>query len=38
MAFHFRLPSITDLTIQQQAVLNETKAIAISGGPGTGKV
>jgi len=37
MAFNFRLPDITDLTIEQQAVLNETKAIAISGGPGTGK-
>lgn len=37
MAFNFRLPDITDLTIEQQAVLNETRAIAISGGPGTGK-
>ena len=37
MAFNFRLPDITELTIEQQAVLNETKAIAISGGPGTGK-
>jgi superfamily I DNA/RNA helicase len=37
MAFHFRLPVITDLTIEQQAVLNETNAIAVSGGPGTGK-
>lgn len=37
MAFNFRLPDITELTIEQQAVLKETKAIAISGGPGTGK-
>lgn len=37
MAFYFRLPVITDLTIEQQAVLNEPKPIAVSGGPGTGK-
>lgn len=37
MAYFFRLPVITDLTIEQQAVLNEPKAIAVSGGPGTGK-
>jgi DNA helicase IV len=37
MAYFFRLPVITDLTVQQQAVLNEPNAIAVSGGPGTGK-
>ncbi len=37
MAYFFKLPAINDLTIGQQAALNETNAIAISGGPGTGK-
>jgi superfamily I DNA/RNA helicase len=37
MAYFFRLPAITELTIAQQAALNEPNAIAISGGPGTGK-
>jgi DNA helicase IV len=37
MAFYFRLPLITDLTIEQQAVLSEPGSIAVSGGPGTGK-
>lgn len=37
MAFYFRLPVITNLTIEQQAVLNEPGPIAVSGGPGTGK-
>lgn len=37
MAYYFKLPPITDLTIGQQAALNEPNAIAISGGPGTGK-
>jgi superfamily I DNA/RNA helicase len=37
MPYFFRLPAITDLTIGQQAALNEPNAIAISGGPGTGK-
>lgn len=37
MAYFFKLPPITDLTIGQQAALNEPDAIAISGGPGTGK-
>lgn len=37
MAFYFRLPVITSLTIEQQAVLNEPGPIAVSGGPGTGK-
>lgn len=31
------MPQITQLTISQQAALNETKQIALSGGPGTGK-
>ena len=35
--YYFRLPQITELTIPQQAALNETKQIALSGGPGTGK-
>ena len=37
MAYFFKLPLITDLTIGQQAALNEPNAVAISGGPGTGK-
>ncbi len=37
MAYFFKLPTITELTIGQQAALNEPNAIAISGGPGTGK-
>lgn len=37
MAYFFKLPSITELTIGQQSALNEPNAIAISGGPGTGK-
>jgi superfamily I DNA/RNA helicase len=37
MAYFFKLPPITDLTIGQQSALNEPNAIAISGGPGTGK-
>lgn len=35
--YYFRLPAITQLTISQQAALNETRQVAISGGPGTGK-
>jgi DNA helicase IV len=35
--YYFNLPTITQLTIDQQAALNETNAIALSGGPGTGK-
>jgi DNA helicase IV len=35
--YYFNLPQITQLTISQQAALNETKQIALSGGPGTGK-
>ncbi|WP_300435935.1 DNA/RNA helicase domain-containing protein [Christiangramia sp.] len=37
MPYYFNLPVITELTIEQQAVLNEPAAIAVSGGPGTGK-
>lgn len=37
MPYFFRLPAITDLTIGQQAALNEPIAFALSGGPGTGK-
>ena len=37
MAFYFNLPLITDLTLSQQSILNETRPIALSGGPGTGK-
>lgn len=35
--YYFNLPQITQLTIHQQAALNETRPIALSGGPGTGK-
>jgi DNA helicase IV len=35
--YYFNLPQITQLTISQQAALDETKQIALSGGPGTGK-
>ena len=35
--YYFRLPAITQLTIPQQAALNQPKQIALSGGPGTGK-
>ena len=37
MPYYFRLPNIDDLTLSQQAALNETEQIALSGGPGTGK-
>lgn len=35
--YYFNLPPITALTRTQQAALNETEQIALSGGPGTGK-
>lgn len=35
--YYFELPIITQLTIPQQAALYETRQIALSGGPGTGK-
>ncbi len=37
MAFYFKLPQFVDLTIAQQAAVNEKGALSISGGPGTGK-
>lgn len=37
MAYNFQLPIITDLTPDQQTVLNYPGAVAVSGGPGTGK-
>ena len=37
MEYFFSLPKITDLTIEQQAVLYEELPIAVSGGAGTGK-
>ena len=37
MAYFFKLPLITDLTIGQQSALNDPNTIAITGGPGTGK-
>lgn len=35
--YYFNLPPITVLTTAQQAAVNETEQIAVSGGPGTGK-
>lgn len=35
--YYFSLPLITQLTVPQQSALNETRPIALSGGPGTGK-
>ena len=37
MPYHFQLPLLLDLTIQQRSVLEETRNLALSGGPGTGK-
>jgi superfamily I DNA/RNA helicase len=37
MSYYFNLPIIDDLTIDQQAAVDETDAFALSGGPGTGK-
>ncbi|MFD2697403.1 DNA/RNA helicase domain-containing protein [Mesonia sediminis] len=37
MPYNFELPLITDLTPDQQTVLNYAEAVAVSGGPGTGK-
>jgi len=37
MEYFFSLPKITELTIEQQAVLYEENPIALSGGAGTGK-
>lgn len=35
--YYFRLPQFGELTIPQQAAVNEPRQIALSGGPGTGK-
>lgn len=35
--YYFSLPNIDSLTLEQQAAINETGRIALSGGPGTGK-
>jgi len=37
MAYYFELPTFTDLTNNQRLALEEDEAIALSGGPGTGK-
>lgn len=37
MAYYFNLPVITSLTEDQQAAVDETGTLALSGGPGTGK-
>lgn len=37
MPYYFNLPIITDLTPEQQMAVNETRPLALSGGPGTGK-
>lgn len=37
MAYYLKLPLITELTLGQQSALNEPLAIAVTGGPGTGK-
>jgi superfamily I DNA/RNA helicase len=37
MGYNFQLPLFTDLTADQRTVLNHPDAVAVSGGPGTGK-
>lgn len=37
MAYNYELPLFTDLTADQRTVLNHPDAVAVSGGPGTGK-
>lgn len=37
MAYYFNLPTDNDLTGTQRSAINDTQAIALSGGPGTGK-
>lgn len=37
MAYYFNLPTDAELTGDQRAAINDMKAIALSGGPGTGK-
>lgn len=36
--YYFQLPTQTELTYSQQSAINEPRPIALSGGPGTGKV
>ena len=35
--YYYRFPRLTDMTVAQQAALDDTGEIALSGGPGTGK-
>jgi len=37
MAYYFKLPTYDDLNAKQKVAVNEEGAIALSGGPGTGK-
>jgi len=37
MAYYFKLPKVTELTLHQQMAIDETKPIALSGAAGTGK-
>lgn len=35
--YYYRFPQLTEMTVAQQAALDDTGEIALSGGPGTGK-
>ena len=37
MPYYFNLPALGELTLNQRSALNEPSAIALQGGPGTGK-
>lgn len=37
MPYYFNLPALGELTLNQRSALNEQSAIALNGGPGTGK-
>lgn len=37
MPYYFNLPIFDDLTPDQKRAVNETRQIALGGGPGTGK-
>ena len=37
MAYYFKLPPVDELTVPQQAVLNDIRNVKITGAPGTGK-
>lgn len=37
MPYYFNLPALNELTLNQRSALNEQSAIALQGGPGTGK-